>query len=54
MTTTVLIRIKKETREKLHAIKNPGQSLDGFITQLINLWEKEKEKERRLWEKKEE
>ena len=42
----VLIRVRKETREKLHAIKNPGQTLDGIITQLIDLWKKEKEKER--------
>ena len=42
----VLIRVRKETREKLHAIKNPGQTLDGIITQMIDLWGKEKEKER--------
>jgi len=39
---TVLIRVRRETREKLHAMKYPGQTLDGFITLLIELWEKAK------------
>jgi len=42
MPTAVLIRVKKETRDRLHSIKNPGQTLDGIITQLIDLWEREK------------
>jgi len=42
---TVLIRVKKETRDKLHSIKAPGQTLDGIITQLIDLW-KEVKKEK--------
>jgi hypothetical protein len=39
------IRIKKETRDRLHRIKNPGQTLDGIITQMIDLWEKLKKQE---------
>ena len=50
MRKSVLIRVNKETREKLHAIKSPGQTLDGIITQLIELWEKVKERENELWE----
>jgi len=40
MPKTVPIRVRKETREKLHSIKNPGQTLDGIITQMIDLWER--------------
>jgi len=39
---TVLIRVSKETRDRLHSVKNPGQTLDGIITQLIDLWVGEK------------
>jgi len=42
---SVPIRIRKETRDRLHCTKNPGQTLDGIITQLIDLWEREKLKE---------
>jgi len=42
MRKTVLIRVTKETRDRLHSIKNPGQTLNGIITQLIDLWEEEK------------
>ncbi|MBA7470435.1 hypothetical protein ES707_05721 [subsurface metagenome] len=45
MRSTVLIRVRKETREKLHSTKNPGQTLDGIITQMIDLWEKQKKLE---------
>jgi hypothetical protein len=45
MQKAVLIRVKKETRDKLHSIKNPGQSLDGIITQMIDLWRKVKKEE---------
>ncbi|GAI94415.1 unnamed protein product, partial [marine sediment metagenome] len=45
MRSTVLIRVRKETREKLHSVKNPGQTLDGFITQMIDLWEKQRKQE---------
>ena len=45
MQEPVTIRIKKETRDRLHAVKNPGQSLDGIVTQLIDLWEKKKKQE---------
>ena len=43
--STVTIRVRKETRARLHAVKNPGQSLDGIITQMIDLWEKQKKQE---------
>ena len=42
MPKSVPIRVRKETRAKLHSMKNPGQSLDGFITQLIDLWAQQK------------
>ena len=45
MRKTVIISVKKETREKLHAVKNPGQTLDGIIIQLIDLWEEQKKQE---------
>ena len=45
MPKTVVIRVNKETRDKLHAIKYPGQTLDGIITQMIALWEREKKPE---------
>jgi len=38
MQKTAPIRVSKETRDRLHAIKNPGQTLDGIITQLIDFW----------------
>jgi len=41
---TVLIRIRKETRDKLDSVKAPGQTLDGIITQLIELWKEVKGK----------
>jgi len=44
MRQTVLIRVRKETRDRLHSVKNPGQTLDGIITQLIDLWEEQKKK----------
>lgn len=45
MQKAVVIRVRKETRDRLHAVKNPGQSLDGIITQMIDLWEKQKKLE---------
>ena len=45
MPSSVPIRVRKETRDRLHSIKNPGQSLDGIITQMIDLWERQKAKE---------
>jgi hypothetical protein len=42
MRKSAVIRVSKETRDKLHSIKNPGQTLDGIITQLIELWEQQK------------
>ena len=43
--STVTIRVTKETRDRLHTVKNPGQTLDGIITQLVDLWEKAKKQE---------
>ena len=45
MQRTVPIRVRPETRARLHLVKNPGQTLDGIITQLLDLWEKVREKE---------
>ena len=45
MQRTVPIRVRPETRGRLHLVKNPGQTLDGIITQMIDLWEKVKEQE---------
>jgi len=42
MRQTVLIRVRPETRDRLNSVKNPGQTLDGIITQLIDLWGREK------------
>ena len=42
MWKSVSIRVKRGTRDKLHSIKNPGQTLDGIITQLIDLWQQQK------------
>jgi len=42
MQKAVPIRVKRETRARLHAVKYPGQTLDGIITQMIDLWEREK------------
>jgi len=38
----VPIRIKPQTRARLHRIKHVGQTLDGIITELIDLWEAQK------------
>jgi len=35
MQKAVTIRVRKGTRDRLNAVKNPGQTLDGIITQLI-------------------
>ena len=45
MQKTVPIRVRPETRDRLHSVKNPGQTLDGIITQLIDLWEKVKKQD---------
>jgi len=45
MQKAVTIRVRKGTRDRLNAVKNPGQTLDGIITQLIDLWEKVKKQE---------
>jgi len=42
MPKTTFIRVSKETRDKLHNIKYPGQTFDGIITQIIEFWIREK------------
>ena len=37
-----VIRVRKETRDRLHSRKHPGQTLDGIITEMIDLWERQK------------
>ncbi len=37
--------VKKTTKDKLDKYRAPGQCYDGFICQLIDLWEKVKEEE---------
>lgn len=38
--TTTTIAIHKSTKEKLDRNKAPGQCYNGFICQLLDLWEK--------------
>ncbi len=38
--TRTTIGIKTSTKDKLHDNKAPGQCYDGFICQLVDLWEK--------------
>jgi len=45
MSKTVPLKIRRETRDRLQAVKYPGQTLDGIITVLIDLWEKQKNQE---------
>ncbi len=35
------ISILRRTKDSLDSIKHPGQSYDGLIQELIELWEKE-------------
>ncbi len=37
------IGLKKDTKDKLDQNRAPGQCYDGFICQLVDLWEKIKE-----------
>ena len=37
------IGLKKTTKDKLDNNRAPGQCYDGFICQLVSLWEKVKE-----------
>ena len=39
-TTTTTIAIRKSTKDKLDRNRAPGQCYNGFICQLIDLWEK--------------
>jgi len=39
----VSIRVRKGTRDGLHSIKHRGQTLDGIIGELIDLWERQKQ-----------
>ncbi len=38
----ITIRIKRATKVRLEENRAPGQSNDGFIGQLVDLWEKTK------------
>ncbi len=40
--TWITIRIKGATKVRLEENRAPGQSSDGFIGQLVDLWEKTK------------
>ena len=51
MQKAVVIRLRRETRDRLHSVKNPGQTLDGITTQLIDLWVKTKREEAARLEK---
>jgi hypothetical protein len=42
-TPRTTIGIKVATKDKLNKNKAPGQCYDGFICQLVDLWEKTKE-----------
>lgn len=33
------IGIRKSTKEKLDQLRAPGQSYDGFICQMVDMWE---------------
>jgi hypothetical protein len=37
------IGLKRDTKDKLDQNRAPGQCYDGFICQLVDLWEKVKE-----------
>jgi hypothetical protein len=39
------IAIRKHTKAKLDRNRAPGQCYDGFVCQLVDLWEKTKRKE---------
>ncbi len=36
------IKVQKATKDRMAELKAPGQSYDGFITQMLELWEKQK------------
>ena len=46
--TRTTIGIKKSTKDKLDRNRSPGQCYDGFICQLVDLWEKSRKNEKRL------
>ena len=39
---SVSVRLRKEPRDRLHSNKNSRETLDGIITQMIDLWERQK------------
>ena len=45
------IAILERTKDDLDSVKHPGQTYDGVIQELIDLWKKVKEKEAALLEK---
>ena len=42
-TPVTTIGLRKTTKARLYKNKAPGQCYDGFIRQLVDLWEKAKE-----------
>jgi len=46
--SSTTISIKLTTKTKLDRNRAPGQCYDGFVCQLVDLWEKNKVKERRI------
>ena len=39
------IAVSRQTKDSLDSVKHPGQSYDGIIRELIDLWKKVKEEE---------
>ena len=42
------IGLKKATKDRLNENRSPGQCYDGFICQLVDLWEEYKGKQKRF------
>lgn len=47
-TARTTIGVRKSTKEKLDRQRAPGQCYDGFICQLVDLWEKNRTKEGKI------
>lgn len=41
------IRVSGRTKDALDSVKHPGQSYDGMIQELIKLWQRREELEKR-------
>ena len=46
--TRTTIGLRTATKEKLDQNRAPGQCYDGFLCQLVDLWEKIKEEKREV------